>query len=72
VRLHEARGAREVDAVSIGCGRTTIVETNLLERSIAEPTALVDVGGSRAALRLRPFQIVTLRVARDQGPAGRS
>lgn len=65
VRLYEARGARGVGTIRFGCDCTRVVETDLLERSIAEPTALVGVEGSRATLCLRPFQIVTLRV---EGP----
>ena len=64
VRLYEARGARATGSVDFGCSVARIIETDLLERSLDEPTALVGVTDARAELRLRPFQIVTLRVAR--------
>lgn len=63
VRAYEARGARASGRIIVDAGVAGIVETDLLEREIAEPTALAAVGGAAADLRLRPFQIVTLRVA---------
>jgi alpha-mannosidase len=72
VRLYESRGARAqasvtVDGAIAGTGaqsRPGIVETDLLEREIAEPSALAAVNGGAATLSLRPFQLVTLRIRR--------
>lgn len=63
VRLYEARGARAQGVVTVDCEVGGIVESDLLERPIAEPTALIGVDGASAELRLRPFQLVTLRFA---------
>ncbi|MBG6239473.1 alpha-mannosidase [Mycetocola sp. CAN_C7] len=63
VRLYEARGARASGRVIVDAGVDRIVETDLLERELADPPALAAVDGATAELRLRPFQIVTLRVA---------
>jgi alpha-mannosidase len=63
VRIYEARGAQATGTVAFGCDVELIIETDLLERTLDEPTALIDVTRSQAELRLRPFQIVTLRVA---------
>ncbi|MGH3703479.1 MAG: alpha-mannosidase [Agromyces sp.] len=65
VRLYEARGARTQGVVTADCEVDGIVESDLLERTIAEPTALIGVDGASAELRLRPFQLVTLRFARS-------
>ncbi|MBT2516166.1 alpha-mannosidase [Streptomyces sp. ISL-90] len=69
VRLYEARGARAGGMVTAGCEVSGIVETDLLERAVAEPAALaaVDVDGASAELRLRAFQLVTLRFRRNEG-----
>ena len=64
VRLYEARGAQATGTVGFGFDVERITETDLLERSLTEPTALINFTGSRAKVRLRPFQIVTLRIAR--------
>jgi len=78
VRLYESRGGRAratvtVDAAIVGMqpgepavfgGAAQIVETDLLERELGEPTALTAVSGTDAALTLRPFQLVTLRIRR--------
>ncbi|MFC9559487.1 alpha-mannosidase [Agromyces sp. NPDC056965] len=65
VRLYEARGARTQGVVTVDCEVGGIVESDLLERTIAEPTALIGVDGASAELNLRPFQLVTLRFARS-------
>jgi alpha-mannosidase len=64
VRLYEARGARATGSVDFSCEVLRAVETDLLERPLDDGTALVTVNGSHATVRLRPFQIVTLRVTR--------
>ena len=61
VRLYEARGARATGTVSFGCDVVSISETDLLERTLDSPKALLRGAGAGTALRLRPFQIVTLR-----------
>jgi|GEM_PF-2386545 len=62
VRLYEALGGRATASIRPGFAHSSVVGTDLLERPLPAPSALV---GGRLALR--PFQIVTLRFAR--GPA---
>ncbi|GAA1832724.1 alpha-mannosidase [Agromyces salentinus] len=64
VRLYEARGARAEGALHVGFQSAGITETDLLEREVAEPSALVAAGDGTTRLRLRPFQLVTLRLSR--------
>lgn len=64
VRLYEARGARASGTVTIGCEVSGVEETDLLERPIGRADALVGRRGSSVDLTLRPFQLVTLRIAR--------
>ncbi|HET7800855.1 MAG TPA: glycoside hydrolase family 38 C-terminal domain-containing protein [Humibacillus xanthopallidus] len=61
VRLYEAHGGRARARLVPGFEAHEIVETDLLERPLAQPTALVDADGT---LALRPFQLVTLRLRR--------
>ncbi|TQM58253.1 glycoside hydrolase family 38 N-terminal domain-containing protein [Humibacillus xanthopallidus] len=61
VRLYEAHGGRARARLVPGFEVEQIVETDLLERPLAEPRALVDADGT---LALRPFQLVTLRLRR--------
>src|SRR5688500_17265600 len=61
VRLYEAHGTRAAARITAGFEHTGVVETDLLERPLAEPVAL-SADGTR--LRLRPFRIVTLRYRR--------
>jgi alpha-mannosidase len=63
VRLYEARGAQATGTITFGCAVVRIVETDLLERTIDKPTALLDWTGAQAKLHLHPFQIVTLRIS---------
>jgi len=65
VRLYEARGARATGTLSFAGDFGRVSETDLLERPLEEPTALIAACGPQASLRLRPFQIVTLRVTRQ-------
>lgn len=58
VRLYEALGTRATARIAACFPHTRAVETDLLERPLAQPACLE--GGT---LRLRPFQIVTLRFA---------
>lgn len=66
VRLHEAAGARSKVALVLSDAATSIGEVDLLEDPIDEPTQALPAGGVAAgepiALRLRPFQILTLRI----------
>jgi alpha-mannosidase len=61
VRLYEAHGTRAAARITAGFEHSGVVETDLLERPLAEPVAL-SAEGTR--LRLRPFRIVTLRYRR--------
>ena len=64
VRFYESLGARTTAHVAFDVPATAITETDLLERELAEPTALVSTTEGSAYLSLRPFQLVTLRIAR--------
>ncbi len=64
VRLYEALGRRATARVTLGFATATVVQTDLLEREIAA-TALEGAEAERVSLRLRPFEIVTLRVRRS-------
>ncbi|TDD97555.1 alpha-mannosidase [Jiangella asiatica] len=61
VRLYEARGGRATTTLTAGFAVASVEETDLLERP-AEPDAVVEADGPAVSLRLRPFQIVTLRL----------
>ncbi|MFH8680550.1 alpha-mannosidase [Streptomyces lydicus] len=63
VRLHEALGGRAVTAVTAGFEVADAVTTDLLERPTDDGPAL-ERDGSTVRMRLRPFQIVTLRLSR--------
>ncbi|WP_029138714.1 alpha-mannosidase [Nakamurella lactea] len=64
VRLYEPSGARAQVTVTPSFDVAAVIETDLLEREL-RPDALVDTDPITVALR--PFQIVTLRIARDAG-----
>ncbi|HEU5487167.1 MAG TPA: glycoside hydrolase family 38 C-terminal domain-containing protein [Microlunatus sp.] len=65
VRLYESRGARAEAAVSLTDGATSVVATDLLERTgTSGVRGCGDLVGGVAHLRLRPFQLVTLRFTR--------
>ena len=59
VRLYEAFGTRASARVAAGFPHGSVIETDLVERPLPEPVCLTD-----GVLRLRPFQIVTLRFVR--------
>jgi alpha-mannosidase len=63
VRLYEARGARASGLVLFGADAVRLHETDLLERPIERPSALAAFHDGTAELRLRPFQLVTLRAS---------
>jgi alpha-mannosidase len=60
VRLYEALGSRATARITADFPHASVVETDLLERPLPQPTAL-SADGTR--LTLRPFRIVTLRFA---------
>lgn len=62
VRLYESRGGRAESELRLGFAAASVVQTDLLEREIAPDGTTWD--GEEVRLTLRPFQIVTLRVAR--------
>jgi alpha-mannosidase len=67
VRLYEAHGGRARGRIRATFAVSTVTETDLLERPLENATALrtaADDGADGIGLELRPFQIVTLRLAR--------
>jgi alpha-mannosidase len=56
VRLYEALGTQATARVAADFPHTAVVETDLLERPSPGPACLAD-----GVLRVRPFQLVTLR-----------
>jgi alpha-mannosidase len=62
VRLYEAHGGRATARITADFPHTSVVETDLLERPLAEPVSM-SADGTR--LDLRPFRIVTLRYRRS-------
>ncbi|MEW1836087.1 glycoside hydrolase family 38 C-terminal domain-containing protein [Microbacterium sp. NPDC079995] len=63
VRLYEALGSTRTARLVPGFATSSVVQTDLLERTIAS-TALQDTAGDGVRLDLSPFQLVTLRLAR--------
>ena len=63
VRVYEALGARASGHLALGFRADSVAVTDLLERPLDGGVLDVDADG-RVALTLRPFQILTLRVAR--------
>jgi alpha-mannosidase len=61
VRLYEAFGNVVAAQLQLGVDHAGVIETDLLERSV--PSIALRGDGS---LRLRPFQILTLRFAMRQ------
>ncbi|KQM15791.1 alpha-mannosidase [Plantibacter sp. Leaf171] len=64
VRLYEATGGRSAGRVSFGFPVRSVRRTDLLEREHGEQPRLAPDGS--VELRLRPFEILTLRAARMQ------
>ncbi|MFD0318679.1 alpha-mannosidase [Streptomyces flavalbus] len=62
VRCHEAHGGRARATLTAGFAVAGAVATDLLERPLED--GAVERDGDRITLRLRPFQLVTLRLAR--------
>ncbi|GEL16680.1 alpha-mannosidase [Pseudonocardia asaccharolytica] len=68
VRLYEAVGGRAAGRLAVGTPLAAATQTDLLEREVS-PTGLVAADRGGVAVALRPFQILTVRLRLDQGPA---
>ena len=64
VRLYECGGGRATGALALGFPAASVAETDLLERPLADSPAYEPGTEGAVELSLRPFQILTLRVAR--------
>ncbi|MCY0936534.1 alpha-mannosidase [Streptomyces sp. H34-S4] len=64
VRLYEAHGGRANATLAAGFPLTAAVESDLLERPLAGAAVSPLTADGTAALTLRPFQIVTVRLHR--------
>ncbi|MBT2491555.1 alpha-mannosidase [Streptomyces sp. ISL-96] len=64
VRLYEAAGGRASATLGTGFPVTSATETDLLERPLADSAAYGIHHGGSLEVTLRPFQILTLRLAR--------
>ncbi|MFE6287275.1 alpha-mannosidase [Streptomyces sp. NPDC057877] len=62
VRFHEAHGGRARAALTAGFAVAGVTATDLLERPLPDET--VELDGDRITVRLRPFQLMTLRLRR--------
>ncbi|MFI6927959.1 alpha-mannosidase [Nonomuraea spiralis] len=60
VRFHESRGGRAAATLTAGFPVSSVTVTDLLERPLAEP----ERPGRSIRVTLRPFELVTLRLAR--------
>jgi alpha-mannosidase len=63
VRFHESRGGRSAATLTAGFEVGAVAVTDLLERPLAD-TVAPERDGNRVTLRLRPFELVTLRLKR--------
>lgn len=63
VRFHEAHGGRAGATLTAGFEVADVTVTDLLERPLPE-TAEPERDGGRIAVRLRPFELMTLRLRR--------
>jgi alpha-mannosidase len=63
VRFHEANGGRARATLTAGFEVADVTVTDLLERPDREGERVEREGG-RIAVRLRPFQLMTLRLRR--------
>jgi alpha-mannosidase len=64
VPLYEAHGSRARARIIRSFEAADAYETDLLERPLSTPRALVAAESSATSLELRPFQLVTLRFPR--------
>ncbi|MFF9218994.1 alpha-mannosidase [Streptomyces viridosporus] len=63
VRFHEAHGGRARATLTTGFAAADVQVTDLLERPLAD-TEPPGLDGDRIAVRLRPFELMTLRLRR--------
>ncbi|HEX5562043.1 MAG TPA: glycoside hydrolase family 38 C-terminal domain-containing protein [Nocardioidaceae bacterium] len=63
VRVYEALGARAEGRLRLGFDVSSVTATDLLERPLDDGVLALD-GDGRVRLRLRPFQVLTVRLAR--------
>ncbi|MFF9126779.1 glycosyl hydrolase-related protein, partial [Streptomyces sp. NPDC014889] len=63
VRFHEAHGSRTRATLTAGFEVADVTVTDLLERPLPDATA-PERDGDRITLRLRPFELMTLRLRR--------
>lgn len=63
VRLYEGHGSRSAATLVAGFAWTSVVETDLLERTL-DSDAIASSTDTSLSLSLRPFQLVTLRFVR--------
>ncbi|MGW0531084.1 alpha-mannosidase [Streptomyces sp. NPDC003032] len=63
VRFHESRGGRARATLTTGFDAASVTVTDLLERPLAD-TAAPQLTGDAVPVRLRPFELVTLRLTR--------
>jgi alpha-mannosidase len=68
VRLYESHGGRASARIGVAVELAEVIETDLLERPIAAG-ALVGQHDDGFSLRLRPFQIATVRLRRESPPS---
>ncbi len=64
VRLYESAGGRAAGTLTVDFPASSVTETDLLERALPEAGAYALGAGGEVEVSLRPFQILTLRVAR--------
>ncbi|WP_446046419.1 glycoside hydrolase family 38 C-terminal domain-containing protein, partial [Streptomyces olivaceus] len=64
VRFHEAHGGRAGATLTAGFPVAGVAVTDLLERPLTGQEDAVEADGGRIAVRLRPFQLMTLRFTR--------
>ncbi|MGH3313920.1 MAG: alpha-mannosidase, partial [Streptomyces sp.] len=67
VRLYESHGGRGRAVLSPGLPVTSVTETDLLERPLADAEAREVAADGSVEVALRPFQILTLRLSRLSG-----
>ncbi|GGO56755.1 alpha-mannosidase [Streptomyces daqingensis] len=65
VRLYESHGGRARTVLSTGTPVTSVTETDLLERPLADAEARELTADGTVEVALRPFQILTLRLGRQ-------
>jgi alpha-mannosidase len=69
VRLYESLGGHAVSSMVLGFAASALVEVDLLERPLDTTTgALGPFQDGSVELRLRPFQILTVRIRRASDP----